>query len=209
MAFLLPVAVVMRPLTGRRVAILGGSQAGKSTLLRFLRSRVISDDVEVTAEPAISGTFTIDVASKPVRFNVAKDVGGVGGLGYPAWKRQFFAADQVWYLFRSDLIALGDETELKRVKEHLELLKVWMSTRNGSKTKRMRPNVVLIGTWADSQPEYARDPTAFAARVGAAAPIKVGGVKLNNAALVVGGMLVQKNAERLVRDLAESLEDDL
>ncbi|WP_157155714.1 GTPase domain-containing protein [Diaminobutyricimonas sp. LJ205] len=185
---------------GKRVAILGRQQVGKSTLLHLLREGSVPETISSTGSPVVGGEFSMEIGGKVVNFNVAKDLPGNDGLGFGDWKEALSGADYLWYLFRSDLIAQGDPDEIRLVESHLDMFKVWIDDGN---TKV--PKTILIGTCADWHPSYERHPTQFANAVGAARPIKFGRVKLENAGVVVGSLVTHTEADRLVESLRSRL----
>lgn len=184
----------------KRVAILGGPQTGKSTLLHVLREGVMPFSVEPTPAPTPVGRFVTKVDQKPVGLQVPNDLPGRQSLGFQEWKRAFVGAQCVWYLFRADRIADGDAEEVRRVKAHLDLLKDWKRASRGK-----GPRVVLVGTWADVHGEYAASPAQFAADVWAAPPIKLGHVKLGNAPVIVGSLATHSDANALAAKLKNTL----
>lgn len=189
-----------KKLAGQRVAILGRQQVGKTSLLHFLREGRVPARSWNTVDPVQGGKFAMEIGGKTVHFDVPKDLPGNDGLGFADWKEAFAGADYVWYLFRSDLIAQGDSSEIDMVKEHLDMFKEWMSAG-----KPTCPKVILIGTWADKDPGFQQDSGKFKLDVGSASPIKIGAVKLNHAGLVVGGLLTDKDAITLVKSLGRHL----
>ena len=192
------IALFAKKLSGKRVAILGRQQVGKTTLLHFLREGKVPEHSRNTVDPVEGGRFTMEVGREAVGFDVPKDLPGNDGLGYADWKEAFTGADYVWYLFRSDLIAQGNDDEAALVKGHLDMFKDWMDAGSS-------PKVILIGTWADQASEFHEDPERFKRVVGASAPIKLGAVKLSNAGLVVGGLNDNKHANTLMKSLGRRL----
>lgn len=192
------IATFAKKLSGKRVAILGRQTIGKTTLLHFLRAGKIPDHTRNTVDPDEGGTFSLEIGGKSVGFRVPKDLPGNDGLGYSDWKEAFTGADYVWYLFRSDLVAQEDKAEVALVKGHLDMFRQWMDAGSA-------PKIILIGTWADQDPGFERDPKQFRRDVAAASPIKVGAVKLNNAGLVIGALDNDDNAVTLMKSLGRRL----
>ena len=145
-----------KKLAGKNVAILGRQQVGKTTLLHVLKEQRVPTKGRRTVDPAQGGKFSMDLDGKSVGFHVPNDLPGNHALGYQDWKDAFTGADYVWYLFRSDLIAQGDPTEFKIVRDHFNMFKGWMDAN-----KSLRPKIILIGTFADLDPRYRKAPGAF------------------------------------------------
>lgn len=192
---------IAKKLENRRVAILGGAQVGKTTLLRTLRDAAVPDRALTALDHSWAGRFQMDVRGKSVEFDVPRDLAANDvDLSYKYWKDAFTGAHYVWYLFRADLVAAGDPDTLDRVKAHLARIKGWMAA-----DKSVRPRIVLIGTHADKSPEFGAGFEGFVDAVRSASPIKLGMVKLNHADLVVGSLLTDKDAKRLIRRLGSHL----
>lgn len=191
---------VVKKLAGKRVAIVGRQQVGKTSLLWVLSEGRLPDRARVTVDPDQGGQFSLTVGQATVDFAVPKDLPGNDGLGFADWKDAFSHADYVWYLFRADLIALGDVGEVALVKSHLDMFKDWMGP-----TPASGPKIILIGTWADKHPGFSEDSAGFKRAVASSAPIKIASVKLNNAGLVIGSLLTDKDARALVKSLERRL----
>jgi len=180
-------------IAAKRVAILGGPQVGKTSLLRILESPATDNALAATADP-VGGDFEMDIAGKTVTFNVPRDLGSEDGLALQSWKHAFETAGHIWYLFRADRIAAGDSKEISLVRKHLESLAAWMD--DGHQRK-----VVLIGTWADASDEWRSRQKAFERRIETADPIKIARVKLDHAGLIVGSLGSVNDAKALARSL--------
>lgn len=143
----------------------------------------------------------MDVRGKSVEFDVPRDLAANDvDLSYKDWKDAFTGAHYVWYLFRADRVAAGDPDTLNRVKGHLARFKEWMDA-----DKSVRPKIILIGTHADTSPAFETDLGGLVDAVRSASPIKLGMVKLHHAHLVVGSLLTDKDAKRLIRRLGSHL----
>jgi hypothetical protein len=186
-------------LKGHPLAILGRSGVGKSTLLRELQERGSTGDVE---SGGASPFFLSDKGSgRRLKLHVRSDLPGSNGLGHAAWKSQVLASDFVYYMFRADLIAHGDKDEVQRVREHLDMLKTWMTTMGKPKSQ---PKVILIGTWADEHEAFRHGHAAFKELVRSAAPLKLGAVMLNHAPVLVGSLKTEGDVARMVKSLRET-----
>lgn len=198
-ALLLP--RIAKKLENQRVAILGGAKVGKTTLLRTLRDAAVPDRALTALDHSWAGRFLMDVRGKSVEFDVPRDLAANDvDLSYEYWKEAFTGAHYVWYLFRADLVADGDPDTLVRVKGHLARFKEWMAA-----DKSVRPKIILIGTHADRSPAFEADFGGLVDAVRSASPIKLGMVKLNHADLVVGSLLTDGDAKRLIRRLGSHL----
>lgn len=192
-------ALLSRPV-GRSIAILGGPQVGKTTLLRVLQDGgAPALAPRPTAEPVTDGKkFRVDIGGKALPFFVAQDVPGTDGLGYPTWRPLFRGSKFVLYLFRADLIAAGHRPESRRVTEQLQTFATWMPRRRGAR-------VVLVGTWADQDDDFPHDAAKLARAVSASPAIKVSASRLRNAPVIVGSLADDASARRLIRALGGHL----
>lgn len=189
---------------GKSITILGRQEVGKTTLLHFLAKGKLPDRRTRTPDPLPGETFTLEVGGKSeVLFSVPKDLPGHTEPAYKDWKNGFESSDFVWYLFRSDLIAAGDEAEVKLVKEHLDHLGDWYTDLR--ERKAAMPRVILVGVFADKDPSY-RDDGAFESTVKAALVIKQNAVKLGKADIVIGSQISKDAAEKLVERITRYLE---
>ena len=194
------VKITMHKLAGKKVAILGAQQVGKTTLLLTLRDGKVPSRVSRTVDPARGGTFSLPVGDKKVDFEVPKDVPGNDDLAYSTWKEALNGADYVWYLFRADLAALHDPGTNRMVQDHLDVIK---DTVIGSRNKKTK--VILIGTFADLSPTYFTNLAEFRKAVASIESIKIGLVRIKNAKLVVGSLLKDKEATALIRTVRSHL----
>jgi len=182
-----------RKLAKTRVAILGNRRVGKSALLDALQKPSHDRALPATAAP-LGGSFEMEISGKVVRFEVPRDLPGNQRLALQAWKEAFEEAGNIWYLFRADRVVQGDLDEISIIRKHIALLAGWMQQGH-------KPKVVLVGTWAEQDDEWASNREQFIERVSRADPINVALVKLNFASLVVGSLGTPKDAIALVRDL--------
>lgn len=192
---------VAKKLSGKRVAILGKQAVGKTTLLHVLRDGEVPEhNTTNTVDPSTGGKFTMEINGEPVDFDVPKDMPGHPGAGFSDWEEAFTKADYVWYLFRADLIAQGEPSELQLVRDHLDMFKDWLD-----KSKARSPKIILIGGWADLLPDYRHNLANLHREISEASPIKIGTVKLNKAGLVIGSLAGDKEATKLVKSLRSRL----
>lgn len=187
-------------LAGKRVAILGGQQVGKTTILRYLEfDGLLEGEVRRTADAAGGGSFTLDVAGADTVFDVQKDLPGDQGLQYKDWREAVDGADHVWYLFRADLVAEHNPEQVELIRKHLLMLWGWLDSK-----KADRPKVILVGTHADRHELFESDPARLSQIVRNADALKINAVKLN-AGVVVGSLATEDAAKRLRRSLRGQL----
>lgn len=179
------------------VAILGAPQTGKTALIRLLRDADAPDGgLPGSAAGDDRGRFRLEVKGKAIDFAVPRDLPGSDGLNVAEWKEAFEDADHVWYLFRADLVAQADAGTVQLVRTHFALLRKWLSSVPGNTAK-----IVLIGTWADEHPDYARHSSRVTEKVMETDVIRIGSVQLGGAPVVVGSLATSKDADRLLKGI--------
>lgn len=189
-----------KSLSGKRVAILGRQEVGKTTLLQFLRDREAPMESKRTVDPIPGEEFDMQIDGNDVHWKVKKDLPGNDSPAYKHWKDAFDDSDFVWYLFRADLIANGDADEAQGVKEHLNMLKSWRKERESNP-----PKIILIGTWADKCTEFNDDWKAFNQVVKDTQPITNGSLGLE-ADVVVGSLATTDAANKLAERIGRYLK---
>lgn len=193
-------AYLKRHLANKRVAVLGAQQVGKTTLFVTLRDGRPPEHPKRTVDPAPGSTFHLQVGKREATFEIPADLRGHDGVGFPNWKAATEKADWVWYLFRADLIALGDATTTRIVEDHLTRLKTWLDDMKGP-----RPKVLLVGTFADQAQGYLEPRGELHRLVSMSDPIKADLVKIEDSALVVGSLATPKLAASLVKSIQAAL----
>ncbi|MER3386861.1 MAG: GTPase domain-containing protein [Microcella pacifica] len=191
---------LLRFLANKKLTILGAQRVGKTTLFQTLRDGKPPKRSKYTVDPEPGMEFTLRLKGKDVRFAIPKDMPGHDGVAFPTWRAAFESSDQVWYLFRADLIASGDVATIQLVTSHLTLLKVWLKSMSGPK-----PSVLLVGTFADQVSDYSHSHEDVLKRVADCAPIKAGQVQLNNAELVVGSLANARMATTMVKTIERAI----
>lgn len=141
-------------LQGREIAVLGPRKAGKTTLIKFLKTGKVDRSYrETTAESfgvtneSFSYKGDLDSGSIPVVLKEGMDVAGAKGF-YPRWKKLAQSADLILYLFQADRVLEGDEEHRRRIREDAGQLKNWLAGHPGS------PDVYLVATHCDKHEDF-------------------------------------------------------
>lgn len=192
---------VIRPrlpkkIAGKRVAILGARQVGKTTLLRYLRDGVLGQQPEDTAASDFGGKFDMEIDGSVATFEVPRDVPGHQELGFHDWREASRDADYLWYLFRADRFLEEDREYLQTVQTHLVLLAIWLD-----ELKPNGPKVLFIGTHADVDGGSAQETERV---VHGSDVLKFGAARLG-AKTILGSLSVERDARRLKDRLGRAL----
>ena len=134
-------------LKGKKLAILGARQTGKTHMLQFLMSGSIP--IKYKGTQGATKTAQRRFKLQDLQLNLTKTVDVPGDdSGYGEWKTIHDESDIVFYLVRADhLIARNPSTEARVIKD-LKHISGWLD-------KRMpRPSFCIIGTHCDLDPAY-------------------------------------------------------
>ena len=187
--------VLRNKLSGKRLAVLGRQEVGKSTLLHMLRDNKLPDQVTRTTDPIPGGEFEMKLGRRrPTRFYVPKDLPGSAAPTWMVWEEAFASADMVLYLFRSDKLIERDVAETGLVKEHLDMLVEW----NSAVATRKARKILLVGIWADQSEFYITDPAGYLEQLRHATVLQAPAVKLN-ANVLCGSLASDDNAKMLIK----------
>lgn len=182
-------------LSGKRVAILGRQEVGKSTLLYMLRDNKLPDQVIRTTDPIPGGEFEMELGlRRKARFIVPKDLPGSAAPTWRVWEEAFTGADVVLYLFRSDRLIEVDAAETGLVKEHLDMFVGWNSAVATRKARR----ILLMGIWADQSEFYVADPAGYLERLRQVPVLQAPAVKLD-ANVLCGSLVSDDDAKKLIK----------
>lgn len=188
-------------LTGKRLAVLGQREVGKTHLITFLSTGSIPRSYRQTPYPEKAGKRRFDLRELDLRLKETTDVPGSKD-SYAQWKKEHDQADVVLYLFRADRLMAGDTAIETRVRDDLHHIGRWLSERP------TRPPFFLIGTFCDLDPAYVAVPDArkgdYADRFHKLPIVNeliLRGGGAQNAKLVLGSMKTVAQTEMLVFEL--------
>lgn len=190
----------LKAFAGKRIAILGAEQSGKTSLLMHLRDQRSRTSLVGDGDVRTGGKFSLQMGKRSVEFELPKDLSGSDGGASPAWREAFVQAQFVFYLFRADLLVQGDTATLSTIKTHFDTFRLWLDQEKFSK-----PKIILVATFADNLvPSDGRGEAR--ALIAGTNLVKMGRVKLNNAGLVVGALNTQQSRARLVYDITTCMQ---
>jgi len=144
---------IKRALTGERIAILGQTKVGKTSLHSFLGVGWVPEKYVGTLGMGKTKGRTFQLKDlKLLLIKASKDVAGRKSA-YGAWKKIVEESDRVLYLVRADLLLEGDEETEDRVERDTSNLRIWLSRKSGSE-KGLKKPVAIIGTHVDLWPGF-------------------------------------------------------
>lgn len=133
-------------LKGRKIAVLGDNETGKTTLLKFLSTGVVPKEYKPTINVETVEKIRLSDLDLELSEFILKETKDVYGsrLSMGKWKELFIRADLVLYLVRADSILNQDTTRENRIRGDFKTIKNWLDER-----KTNPPYFFIIGTFAD------------------------------------------------------------
>ncbi|ALG70968.1 hypothetical protein [Azospirillum thiophilum] len=133
---------------GKRVAVLGARQVGKTCMIKILSTGSIPEIYEQTnsAERATGRRFSLK--DLDLKIDDTLDVPG-DKFHYADWKEVADRADLVLYLLRADLLLAGSTQVEERVRDDMRHIGNWLRARS------RRPQFFVVGTHCDLDPAFA------------------------------------------------------
>ncbi|MBD2483823.1 GTPase domain-containing protein [Planktothrix sp. FACHB-1365] len=148
---------IMLALQGKKIAILGATGTGKTTMYEFLTKKSLPEKHKQTllATTIKGGIFKFD--ERNIVLKKATDVSG-GEASLAEWQKLFNEADFVFYLIRTDELLNESELTVKRVNKDLEQMATWNTNRSKNKLILQKKLIFLVGNhWTtDSRFEIAK-----------------------------------------------------
>lgn len=138
---------ILVALQGKRLAVLGAREVGKTHLVKFLTTGSIPAEYKQTISPEKASARRFQLKDLDLKVKDTLDVAG-DKAAYAEWKELFDGADVVFYLLRADRLIAGDRGVEIRVRDDLRHISGWLEARNP------RPRFFIIGTHCDFDPEF-------------------------------------------------------
>ena len=134
-------------LQGKRIAILGEREVGKTTLFKFLSEGWLPLEYNATMVGDKTAAKRFKLKDLDLKLKQSEDVAG-GKDHHGEWQASAESSDLLIYLVRSDRLLAGHHATEARVKRDVEEhIKNWVSKKR----------VAIVGTFADKDPRFA-DP---------------------------------------------------
>ena len=133
---------------GKKFAVLGEREVGKTTLINFLKGGATSDSspgYTQYSEPVPARRFQLKELD--IILKESWDISG-SVKRYAEWKTLCQDADMVLYLLRADRLLLGDKTVETRVIQDIRHVSEWLNDN------KKRPQFFIVGTHCDLDPDF-------------------------------------------------------
>jgi len=134
-------------LKGKKLAVLGAREVGKTHLINFLSTGSIPTEYRQTAGAVETPKRRFQLKELDLKLKETLDVAGDKGA-YAEWKKLFDEADVVFYLLMADRLFVGDAKVEVRVRDDLKHIGEWLEARSP------RPRFFIIGTHCDLDDEF-------------------------------------------------------
>ena len=132
---------IVKELSGKRFAVLGQENVGKTVLIKYLTEGVFTKTYKETILEEKTPKNVLHLKDLKLKIKESKDVSGGGGYG--PWKNIFVDSDIVLYLFRLDSFEKGSSIE--RIKRDVGQISKWINDNQNTKERK----IIVIGTFAD------------------------------------------------------------
>jgi len=147
---ILSVEKINRKVKGKKFAVLGARQVGKTHLIEFLLNGTIPRVYKKTMTPVKTTRERILLRELNLLVKESWDVSG-DTSARAVWKDLVAEADFVLYLLRADQVLAGNTDVEARVKSDVRHVSEWIEQyQTTDKPKRL----LLVGTHCDYNPEY-------------------------------------------------------
>lgn len=139
---------------GKRVAVLGEYQVGKTSLIHFFTKGSIPSNYKATLSPKLhQQSKRLKLEELELKLDDVWDIPALKEARISDWRPNYENADIVFYLLKANEIIARNAKIEKRVKNDLETIRDW---QEGLKSKGVNPPpLFIIGTHCDKDPDFA------------------------------------------------------
>lgn len=134
-------------LKGKRIAVLGLRQVGKTTLLTYIEKGILIQTYEATLVPKTVERKWLKLPDLDIRFRKTRDVAGSSDADVRnEWKKLCKESDIILYIVRTDMLLCGDKKAEVDVEKDLRNIGGWVKDSN--------KKVVIVGNHWNTDSEY-------------------------------------------------------
>ena len=133
---------------GKRIAILGSREVGKSTLFYFLQNQEIDPNkkYEQTRSARKIDKIEVNIDGASLQINKSYDVGG-GEISHLSWVDQIKESDYIFYLLDANKVMDSDRIHISEIKKDMAAIQKQIVSYTDKK-------VFLIATKSDCHQQY-------------------------------------------------------
>lgn len=133
---------------GKRIAILGNREVGKSTLFNFLQHQEIDSNrkYEQTRSVRIIDRMDVKIDGASLKINTSYDVGG-GVSSHLTWLEQIKESDYIFYLLDANKVLNSDKAHISEIKKDMNAIQKAIASDSSKK-------VFLIANKSDLHQQY-------------------------------------------------------
>ena len=141
---------LIRWLSEKRILVIGSDRVGKSALIKFLGGK--TDPGKTTDPPQSFESFVVEKSGDKLYISKGLDFPGSDDF-YIDWKREFMAADFVFYLIDVDRAQRKQSDSYRRTLSiHRRRIQTWFDKAEARKPRKL----ILVGTHCDRLPRAQR-----------------------------------------------------
>jgi energy-coupling factor transporter ATP-binding protein EcfA2 len=134
-------------LKGKKIAVLGAREVGKTTLLKYMEKGILIERYKQTLDKQEIERTRIKLGDLDIRLKKTDDVSG-DKAAYGVWKKLFEEADLVLYVIRTDMLLKHDSNTEKRAEDDLRQVQGWIKECDSKK------QFFIVGNHWDSDPDF-------------------------------------------------------
>ena len=138
---------ILFQMKGKRIAVLGARQVGKTTLLSFISKKVLVKDYKATLKPEDIERKMLTEYGIDIRLKSTQDVAGSDTADLRVvWKNLCEKSDTIIYILRTDLLLNFHQATENRVKTDLQHITEWVKNNN--------KKLIIVGNHWNTDSQY-------------------------------------------------------